>query len=411
MKSFARLLNYVKVNTTSDESSSTIPSTSIQMNLGKMLVDELIDLGITDAYMDKYGYVYGKINNNTTRNIQSIGFIAHLDTSPSCNGENVNPKMIFNYDGGDVVLNKELNIILSPNEYPFLNDLKNQTLITTDGTSLLGADDKAGIAEIMTMVEYFMTNKDIEHGDIYIAFTPDEEIGEGTRKFDLDFFKPDFAYTVDGGKEGSIEYENFNAASCEVKIKGINIHPGSAKGHMINSILIASEFNNMLPSFSIPQNTSMYEGFNHLDKINGDVEETTMNYIIRNHNKELFNKQKNDFYSIKDFINNKYQKELCTVSIKDSYYNMFELIKSRMDIIEIANEACKMENVIPITLPIRGGTDGASLTYKGLLCPNLGTGGYNFHGRYECITTEAMDKCTNILINIVKLINEGFLKK
>lgn len=405
MKSFARFLNYVKINTMSDPNSTSHPSTKCQFNLGKVLVDELLDLGVTNAYMDKYGYVYGYIPSNSKKDIKTIGFISHMDTSPDLTGENVNPRMIFNYNGEDVVLNEEKNIVMSVKEFPFLKNRVGETLIVTDGTTLLGADDKAGIAEIMTLVEYIHDHKEFEHGIIRICFTPDEEIGEGTSKFNYEEFKVDFAYTVDGGAEGSIDYENFNAASADVEINGINIHPGSAKGHMINSILIAMEFNNLLPSFNKPENTTMYEGFNHLNDIEGTVENTKMHYIIRNHDKELFNKQKQNFLDIQEFLNKKYETNPVKVTIKDTYYNMYEYLKDHMEIVDIAKEATIMEGIAPIISPIRGGTDGATLTYNNILCPNLGTGGYNCHGRYECITTEAMDKCVNILINIVKIIS------
>ncbi|MCI5939592.1 MAG: peptidase T [Acholeplasmataceae bacterium] len=405
MKSFARFLNYVKINTMSDPNSTSHPSTKCQFNLGKVLVDELLDLGVTNAYMDKYGYVYGYIPSNSKKDIKTIGFISHMDTSPDLTGENVNPRMIFNYNGEDVVLNEEKNIVMSVKEFPFLKNRVGETLIVTDGTTLLGADDKAGIAEIMTLVEYIHDHKEFEHGMIRICFTPDEEIGEGTSKFNYEEFKVDFAYTVDGGAEGSIDYENFNAASADVEINGINIHPGSAKGHMINSILIAMEFNNLLPSFNKPENTTMYEGFNHLNDIEGTVENTKMHYIIRNHDKELFNKQKQNFLDIQEFLNKKYETNPVKVTIKDTYYNMYEYLKDHMEIVDIAKEATIMEGITPIISPIRGGTDGATLTYNNILCPNLGTGGYNCHGRYECITTEAMDRCVNILINIVKIIS------
>lgn len=405
MKSFARFLNYVKINTMSDPNSTSHPSTKCQFNLGKVLVDELLDLGVTNAYMDKYGYVYGYIPSNSKKDIKTIGFISHMDTSPDLTGENVNPRMIFNYNGEDVVLNEEKNIVMSVKEFPFLKNRVGETLVVTDGTTLLGADDKAGIAEIMTLVEYIHDHKEFEHGMIRICFTPDEEIGEGTSKFNYEEFKVDFAYTVDGGAEGSIDYENFNAASADVEINGINIHPGSAKGHMINSILIAMEFNNLLPSFNKPENTTMYEGFNHLNDIEGTVENTKMHYIIRNHDKELFNKQKQNFLDIQEFLNKKYETNPVKVTIKDTYYNMYEYLKDHMEIVDIAKEATIMEGITPIISPIRGGTDGATLTYNNILCPNLGTGGYNCHGRYECITTEAMDRCVNILINIVKIIS------
>lgn len=406
MKSYARLLNYVKINTQSDPDSTTFPSSKIQFNLGKVLVDELIDLGIDNAYMDKWGYVYAYIPSNSDKDLKTVGFISHMDTSPDLTGENVNPRLIFDYDGKDVVLNKEKNIVMTVEEFPFLKKRKGETLIVTDGTTLLGADDKAGVAEIMTMAEYFMTNKDIEHGMIRITFTPDEEIGQGTDHFDVENFKCDYCYTVDGGEEGCVDFENFNAASADVTIKGINIHPGSAKGHMINSLLIASEFNSMLPTFNRPEFTEKYEGFNHLNDMSGDVELTNMHYIVRNHDKKLFEKQKQDFRDIEAFLNKKYGKDLVSVEIKDSYYNMYDCLKDKMDIVNLAIEATKENNIDVIISPIRGGTDGASLTFKGLPCPNLGVGGYNCHGRFECATVQAMDRCCDIIISIVKLVSK-----
>jgi len=406
MKSFSRFLNYVKFHTTSDSSSKLHPSTDNQKVLGKLLVEELLALDVKDAYIDKYGYVYGTIESNTDKEIDTIGFIAHIDTSEDFSGENVNPKIIFDYDGEDVVLNPDKNIVLKTKEFEFLKSLKGQSLIVTDGTTLLGADDKAGIAEIIGMIEHLKDHPEIKHGKIKICFTPDEEIGEGPMFFDYKFFDAKYAYTVDGGKEGSINYENFNAASCIVTVNGVNIHPGSAKDHMINSILIAMEFNKMLPSDMIPANTEKYEGFNHLNNISGCVEKTTMNYIIRNHDMNLFNKQKEDMEKIQKYLNNKYPENTVQLSITDSYYNMKEIVKDHMEVIEVAKKATEVANVTPEFLPIRGGTDGAQLTYKGLICPNLGTGGYNFHGKYECITIESIEKCTEILINIVKIVSE-----
>ena len=401
MKIIERFLKYVSIHTTSDPDSSSHPSTERQKDLGNELVKEMNELKMKDVIMTKYGYVYGLIPRNTQKNVPTIGFIAHMDTSSDCSGKNIKVRQIPNYDWNDVILNKNKKIILSTKEFPFLKKEKGKTLIVTDGTTLLGADDKAGITEIMTMAEHLINHPEIEHGDIRIAFTPDEEIGEGTDFFDLDLFPCDFAYTVDGGEEGSIDYENFNAASCDVTINGINIHPGSAKNHMINSLLVGMEFNSLLPIHDIPENTEMYEGFNHLNGMNGNVEKCNMHYIIRNHDKEKFNKQKNDFKRAQEFINNKYHKNTCEIEIKDSYYNMYDIIKDHFEIVEIAIKATKSVGLEPIISPIRGGTDGAQLTYKGLLCPNLGTGGFNFHGPYECITLEGMEKCTKILLEIV----------
>ena len=408
MKAIDRFLKYVKVHTTSDPDSTNHPSSERQKVLGNILVDELHQLGITNAYIDENSYVYASIKSNDD-GYPTIGLIAHLDTSPDISGENVNPRIIYNYDGQDVILNKEENIILKVNEFPDLKTRVGETLIVTDGKTLLGADDKAGICEIMSVIEYLLTHPEFKHGKILICFTPDEEIGEGTTCFDYQNFKCDFAYTVDGGKEGSIDYENFNAASCHVTINGVNIHPGSAKGHMVNSILVAQEFNSLLPSFNIPANTENYEGFNHLNDIAGTVEKTDMYYIIRNHDFEKFNKQKEDFLNIKDFINKKYSSNTCEVEIKDSYYNMYEVLKNHMYIVDLAIESIKEANLTPIITPIRGGTDGARLTFEGIICPNLGTGGANFHGRYEYITVEGINKSIEVILNILK--NSKNIKK
>ena len=400
MKAYERLLKYVKVHTTSDPNSTSHPSTEIQKDLGKIMVQELKELGIKDAFMDEYCYVYGSLDA-TNNSLPTIGLIAHLDTSFDASGENVNPQIIPNYDGKDVILNKKENIILKVSDYPELAKRKGETLICTDGLTLLGADDKAGIAEIMTTLE-ILIDKKISHGKIMICFTPDEEIGEGTTCFNYDLFKCDYAFTIDGGIEGSINYENFNAASCRVTINGINIHPGSAKGHMVNSIELAYEFYNLLPPFAKPEFTEKYEGFNHLNDINGNVEKTTLGFIIRNHNMDLFNKQKEDFYLIRDFMNKKYGEGTVIVDIKDSYFNMYEILKDHMDIIDLVISATKDAGLEPLIAPIRGGTDGARLTYEGIICPNLGTGGANFHGRFEYITVEAMDRCVEVILNIIK---------
>lgn len=402
MKTHERLLKYVKINTTSDPKSGLHPSTASQKELGKLLVEELKSLDVKDAFMDEHGYVYGTVEANCNDNIPTIGFIAHMDTSSDMSGENIKAQIINNYDGKDVILNKD--VIMKVEEFPFLKTLVGRSLITTDGTTLLGADDKAGIAEIMSLVEILKNNPDIKHGKIKIGFTPDEEIGEGALFFDVKGFGCDFAYTLDGGTEGILNYENFNAASCTLTVNGVNIHPGSAKNKMINSILVANEFHSMLPEFMNPAFTENYEGFNHLNEIKGNVEKTTAHYIIRNHDLKKFEKQKQDFIDIQNFLNNKYGYNICNVEVKDSYYNMLLHLKDHMEVVEIAKEATKLANVEYGVEPIRGGTDGAVLTYKGLICPNLGTGGYNFHGRYELITIEGMDKAVEIILNIVKLV-------
>ena len=401
MKAYERLLKYVKIHTTSNPNSTSHPSTEIQKDLGRIMVQELKELGIKDAFMDEYCYVYGSLEA-TNKSLPTVGLIAHLDTSFDASGENVNPKIIPNYDGKDVILNKDENIILKISDYPELAKRKGETLICTDGLTLLGADDKAGIAEIMTALEIIINEK-IPHGKIMICFTPDEEIGEGTTCFNYDLFKCDYAFTIDGGIEGSINYENFNAASCHVTINGINIHPGSAKGHMVNSIELAYEFYNLLPQFAKPEFTEKYEGFNHLNDINGNVGKTTLGFIIRNHNMDLFNKQKEDFYLIRDFMNKKYGEGTVIVDIKDSYFNMYEILKDHMEIIDLVISATKEAGLEPLIAPIRGGTDGARLTYEGIICPNLGTGGANFHGRFEYITAEAMDRCVEVILNIIKM--------
>ena len=398
----SRLLTYVKVHTTSDPNSTSHPSTEIQKDLGRILVDELHELGLHDAYIDEHSYVYASLDGNDS-SLPTIGLIAHLDTSFDASGKDVMPRIIPNYDGGDVVLNDKENIILKVSDYPELAKRKGETLICTNGLTLLGADDKAGIAEIMTAIETIISSG-MKHGKILVCFTPDEEIGEGTACFNYDYFKCDYAFTIDGGIEGSINYENFNAASALVTLNGVNIHPGSAKGHMVNSIELAYEFYGLLPSFEKPQFTENYEGFNHLNDIKGNVEKTELGFIIRNHNMDLFNKQKNDFMIARDIINKKYGNNTCRVDIKDSYFNMYEILKDHMDIIDLTIEATKMANLTPIIVPIRGGTDGARLTYEGIICPNLGTGGANFHGRFEYITTEGMERSTEVILNIFRIV-------
>ena len=397
----SRLLKYVKVNTVSDPKSETLPSTQIQFDLAKILVEDLKEIGVKDASLDENCYVMGSIPGNA-ENAPAIGLIAHMDTSPEFSGENVKPQIIEDYDGNDIVLNKDLNIVMKVSDFPYLADFKGHTLITTDGTTLLGADNKAGIAEIMEVAKYFIDNPDVKHGDIKICFTPDEEVGRGTEKFDLEKFGADFAYTLDGSFEGEIEYENFNAASAVVKIHGTNIHPGSAKHKMKNSLLIAMEFNALLPVFDVPQYTEGYEGFYHLDEAGGTVELTTLEYIIRDHDMEKFTARKEFMTKAAAFINEKYGEGTAEIEIKDSYFNMREHILPVMHIVDSAVAAMEKTGVKPIVKAIRGGTDGAALSYKGLPTPNIFTGGFNYHGRYEAVSVQSMNKAVATVIEILK---------
>ena len=397
----SRLLKYVKINTISDPKSETLPSTQIQFDLAKILVEDLREIGVKDATLDENCYVMGSIPGNA-KNAPAIGLIAHMDTSPEFSGENVKPQIIEDYDGNDIVLNKDLNIVMKVSDFPYLADFKGHTLITTDGTTLLGADNKAGIAEILEVAKYFIDNPDVKHGDIKICFTPDEEVGRGTEKFDLEKFGADFAYTLDGSFEGEIEYENFNAASAVVKIHGTNIHPGSAKHKMKNSLLIAMEFNALLPVFDVPQYTEGYEGFYHLDEAGGTVELTTLEYIIRDHDMEKFTARKEFMTKAAAFINEKYGEGTAEIEIKDSYFNMREHILPVMHIVDSAVAAMEKTGVKPIVKAIRGGTDGAALSYKGLPTPNIFTGGFNYHGRYEAVSVQSMNKAIATVIEILK---------
>lgn len=395
-----RFISYVKIDTQSDENSSSSPSTLKQLDLAKKLVDELQKLGISNAYLNKYGVVYAHIPaNDETKD--KIGFISHMDTSPDCSGANVTPRLIKSYDGNDIVLNSEENIILDTKTFPSLLENVGEDLIVTNGKTLLGADDKAGVAIIMTFLEKLLAS-DIKHGQISIAFTPDEEVGRGTEHFDIQEFDADYAYTVDGGDIHIIEYENFNAASAKVEIFGKSIHPGSAKDKMINSLLVAEEFNDLLPRDMIPSKTEGYQGFNHLCEIKGNVENTVMEYIIRNHSKELFKKQKNDFEIAKNILNHKYEYEIIKLTITDSYENMRPYIEKDPRSLNKVVETYKNLKIPYQFLPIRGGTDGATLTVKGLPTPNLGTGGYNYHGRYEYVSLTQMKQMVNILLELVK---------
>ena len=405
MKAYERLLKYVKIYTTSDKESKTVPSTSRQFDLAKILVKEMKNIGIEDVKVDDKCYVYGYIKaTKGYENKPSIGLIAHMDTAPSACGENVNPKIIENYNGEDVILKE--GTVLSVEKFPHLKKLKGRTLITTDGNTLLGADDKAGIAEILTACEHII-NENIPHGKICIAFTPDEEIGRGAENFNVKEFGADFAYTIDGGEEGEISYENFNAASAKVEIHGVSVHPGSAKNTMINALYVAMEFNSMLPSCERLEYTENYEGFYYLEQMEGNTDKVSMSYILRDHDSLKFQNKKDIMIKASKIINEKYGENTIVVHIKDQYKNMIEHIKPCMHLIDNAKYAMEKLNITPIIEPIRGGTDGATLSYMGLPCPNLGTGGYAYHGEYEHITVEGMDISTNIIIEILKLYAKG----
>ena len=397
-----RFVKYAKVHTTSNEDSETVPSTEIQKNLGKILVEDLKEIGLSDAYMDDKGYVYATLKSNTYKNLKKIGFIAHMDTSPAASGENVNPQIHRNYDGGDIVVNKEKNIVLSPNEFSILSEKVGKTIITSDGTTLLGADDKAGITEIIEALKYIIENPQIEHSDIKVCFTPDEEVGRGADFFDVEGFNTDFAYTVDGGEIGELEYENFNASSVDIKIIGKSVHPGSAYNVMINAAAVATEFNSMVPQNEVPEKTKGYEGFYMLTSISGEVDEAKLSYILRDFNLDGLNQRKAKIEEITKTLQQKYGEDRIIVEIKDSYYNMKEKIEPVMYIIDLAKKAMKDADIEPKIVPIRGGTDGARISYMGIPTPNLFTGGYNFHGYYEYAVAEEMEKAKEVIINIVK---------
>ena len=401
MRAYERLLKYVKVYTTSDEDSNTVPSTARQFDLAKMLVQELHEIGIDNAMVDDKCYVYASIEATPGyENKKAVGFIAHMDTAPDFCGENVNPVVKENYDGEDVVLGNSGRTI-KVSDFPHLKELKGRTLIHTDGTTLLGADDKSGVAEIMTFAEEIIKS-DVPHGKICIGFTPDEEIGSGADHFDVARFGADFAYTVDGGEENAVEYENFNAAAASVKFNGVNIHPGDAKDIMVNAALVAMEFNSMLPPTQTPSQTEGYEGFFHLTDMKGDVAEAELSYIIRDHDADKFAEKKKVMEHAANIINQKYGDGTCLLTIKDQYQNMLEMIKPHMFLIDYAFEALKDAGENPKAVAIRGGTDGARLSFMGLPCPNLGTGGYNFHGPMEHITAEGMDTVVRVLHGIAK---------
>ena len=398
-----RFLDYVKYDTKSSTTTKTTPSTEGQRVLGNALVNELIGIGLSDVTIDENGYVMATLPANTDKKIPTIGFVSHMDTAPDYTGKDVNPQRI-EYTGGDIKLNE--NTVLSPKQFPELEKYKGKTLITTDGTTLLGADDKAGISEIITAMEYLISNPDIIHGTVRICFTPDEEIGEGADHFNVDKFGADFAYTVDGGEIGELEYENFNAAGVEVRIKGRSVHPGSAKNKMINSQDIAMELQGLLPAAEKPEFTEGYEGFFMLSHMTGTIEDTSMVYIIRDFFKESFEAKKKLFNDIADMLNKKYGEDTVEVVIKDQYYNMKEKIEPVMHIIDTAVEAMKALDIEPVIVPIRGGTDGARLSFMGLPTPNLFTGGLNFHGKFEFIPVESMEKAVETIVKIITIYAE-----
>ena len=397
-----RFIKYAKVYTTSDEDSTTTPSTQRQKNLAKILVEDLKEIGIDNAYMDDNSYVYGFVPANTDKICNTIGFIAHMDTAPAASGENVKPQIHKNYNGEDIILNKEKNIVLSIKEFPYLKDQIGKTLITADGTTLLGADDKAGIAEIIEAIKYIIENKEIEHGPIAIGFTPDEEVGRGADLFDVKKFNANFAYTIDGGHVGELEYENFNAAGAIVNIRGKSVHPGSAKDILINATTIGMEFHSLLPEDEVPEKTEGYDCFYMITDFKGGIESATLKYIIRDFAIENLQKRKDLLKNISERINEKYKSQLVKVDVHDEYYNMKKVIEPVMYVIELAKKSMLEAGVTPKIVPIRGGTDGAKLSYMGLPTPNIFTGGANFHGIYEYISGEDMVKAKETIINIIK---------
>lgn len=401
-----RLTNYVRMDTQSDENSETCPSTPGQLELGRKLVEELKTIGMQEVTMDDNGYVMASLPSNTDHDVPVIGFLAHLDTATDFTGKNVNPLVIEQYDGEDITLNEEQQIILSLKDFPELAGYKGHTLITTDGTTLLGADNKAGIAEIMTAMEYLINHPEIKHGKIRVAFTPDEEIGRGPQRFDVGAFGAKYAYTVDGGPLGELEYESFNAAAAKVIFKGKNVHPGTAKNKMVNSAKIAMEFQARLPIQEAPEFTDGYDGFYHLSSVKGDVEETELNYIIRDFERDRFEARKANMEQIVRILQSAYGEDRIQLEIRDQYFNMREKIEPVKFIVDIAGEAMKQLDIEPHIVPIRGGTDGSQLSYMGLPTPNIFTGGENFHGRYEYVSVDNMEKATKVIIGIVQLFEQ-----
>lgn len=398
-----KFYKYISIDTQADPTSDTFPSTQKQFDLARVLVEELKELGLEDAHVDENCYVMATLPSNIDKEVPVIGFLAHVDTAPDMSGRDIKPNIVENYDGEDILINHEKQMYLKVEDFPELKKYVGQTLITTDGTTLLGADDKAGIAEIMTAIEYLTQNPQIKHGTIKIGFTPDEEIGKGVDHFDVKKFGARYAYTLDGGEVGELEFENFNAAYAKVMVQGRNVHPGMSKNKMINSMIVGSEFNDMLPIFDRPEFTEHYEGFFHLIKFDGTVEESTMQYIIRDHDRQKFEDRKKLIQQVGDFINQKYGEGTITIEMKDQYYNMREKVEPVYHIVEIAEKAMMELGIKPHIKPIRGGTDGSRLSYMGLPCPNIFAGGHNFHGKYEFIPLESMEKATRVILKIIEL--------
>ena len=401
-----RLTAYAKIDTQSNEDSETTPSTPGQLDLVKLLIEELKEIGMEDVEADDNGYLMATLPANTDKAVPTIGFLAHVDTATDFTGKNVNPQVIDNFDGNDITLNEELNIVLSAKEFPEITGYKGHTLITTDGTTLLGADNKAGIAEIMTAMNHLIQHPEIKHGRIRVAFTPDEEIGRGPHKFDVERFDAKYAYTIDGGPLGELQYESFNAAAAKVTFKGSSVHPGTAKDKMVNSGKLATEFVSKFPEQEAPEHTAGYEGFYHLISINGDVESTKVYYIIRDHDKEKFNARKSTLEGFVKEMQDKYGEENVELEMADQYYNMREKIEPEKQIVDIASQAMQNLDIEPIIEPIRGGTDGSQLSFMGLPTPNIFTGGENFHGKYEYISVDNMEKSAKVIVEISKLFAE-----
>lgn len=399
-----RFLKYVSIHTTSDENTGLVPSTPQQMEFAKILAEELKDMGMQDVSLDNKGYLMATLPSNIDKDVPTVGFISHLDTSPDMSGKNVKPRIVENYDGNDIILNEKENIVLSPKQFPELTMYHGQSLVVTNGLTLLGADDKAGIAEIMTAMDYFIKNPDVKHGKVRIAFNPDEEIGLGAHHFDVEKFGCQFAYTMDGGEIGELEYENFNAAGAKVTFYGTNVHPGYAKNKMVNSMKIATKFMATVPANESPEYTDGYEGFYHLTGIWGNVEKTTVSYIIRDHDRKKFEERKAHLQMLVDKINSEFGDNTATLEVKDQYYNMKEKVEPVKYIVDIASEAIRQAGVEPKVKPIRGGTDGAQLSFKGLPCPNIFAGGHNFHGKYEFVPIQSMEKATEVVKNIIKIV-------
>ncbi|RBW60360.1 peptidase T [Tenacibaculum sp. E3R01] len=403
-----RFIKYVTIDTESDPNNPAFPSTEKQWDLAKVLEKELKEIGMIDVELDSNCYLMATLPSNLDYDVPTIGFVAHIDTSPDFTGANVKPQIHENYDGKDILLNEKENIVLSPNYFEDLLQYKGQTIITTDGTTLLGADDKAGVTEIVSAMEYLIQNPELKHGKIRICFTPDEEVGKGAHLFDVEKFGAEWAYTMDGSQIGELEYENFNAAGAKIKINGKIVHPGYAKGKMINSMTIASEFINALPENEVPEKTTGYEGFFHLHNMEGEVEKTTLHYIIRDHDMDLFKNRKQAMLDLVDVMNQKLGKDLIEIEMKDQYYNMKEKVTPVMHIVDIAEEVMNDMGITPLIKAIRGGTDGSQLSYKGLPCPNIFAGGHNFHGRYEYVPAESIVKASEVIVGITQKVAQKF---